>query len=124
MAGKVKPILSKKRGIKVNGSLWIECKGACFFGPGPVELLKNIDETGSLNKAAKKMKMSYKKALLLVHTLNMQTLKPVVILQTGGENGGGSFITDEARELIKYHGKLRERFKAFLTNETRNLIMK
>jgi molybdate transport system regulatory protein len=124
MAKKVTNILSKKSGIKVNGSLWIECNGTCFFGPGPVELLKNIDETGSINKAAKKMKMSYKKAWELIHTLNEQTPKPVVILQSGGENGGGSIITEEAKELIKYHGNLRERFKTFLISETAKLKLK
>jgi molybdate transport system regulatory protein len=121
MAKAISKILPKKTGLKVNGSLWMECDGKHFFGPGPVELLKNIEETGSINKAAKKMKMSYKKAWELIHTLNEQTAKPVVILQSGGENGGGSVITEEAIELIRHHDEMRKRFKIFLENETKYL---
>jgi molybdate transport system regulatory protein len=40
-----------------------------------VDLLNNIEETGSINKAAKQMKMSYKKALDLIHTLNEQAAR-------------------------------------------------
>jgi molybdate transport system regulatory protein len=121
MAKTIKTILKKKGNFKVNGSLWLECDTTCFFGPGPVELLKNIDETGSINKAAMKMKMSYKKALDLIHTLNEQAANPVVVAQTGGDNGGGSVITNEAKELIKYHMGLRKRFKTFLETETKKL---
>jgi molybdate transport system regulatory protein len=121
MAKAIKTILKKKGNFKVNGSLWLECNGISFFGPGPVELLKNIDETGSINKAATKMKMSYKKALDLIHTLNKQATSPVVLAQAGGDNGGGSIITNEAKELIKYHIGLRKRFKTFLETETKNL---
>ncbi len=121
MEKKTKNIFKKKATFKVNGSLWMECDKQCFFGPGPVELLKNIDETGSINKAAMKMKMSYKKALELIKTLNKQTTKPVVLMQSGGDNGGGSIITAEAKELIQYHIGMRKRFKTFLEKETKNL---
>jgi molybdate transport system regulatory protein len=121
MAKSSKTILKKKGNFKVNGSLWMECDDTSFFGPGPVDLLKNIYETGSINKAAMKMKMSYKKALELIHTLNEQAANPVVVAQTGGDNGGGSVITDEAKELIKYHIGLRKRFNIFLETETKNL---
>jgi len=117
----IKTILKDGPDIKVNGSLWLQADGLHFFGPGPVELLERIAETGSISEAAKGMNMSYKKAWELVNTLNTQTVNPVVIPRTGGEKGGGSTITDEARELIKYHLELRERFAAFLAEETQRL---
>ena len=46
-------MLKKNLSIKVNGSLWIECDGKKYFGPGPMELLERIEETGSINKAAR-----------------------------------------------------------------------
>jgi len=121
MAKSVKHILSKGSGLKVNGSLWIENKGERFFGPGPVELLEFIAETGSISKAAKKMKMSYKKAWEMVNKINAQATTPVVIVQSGGEKGGGSILTEEARQLIEYYRVLRERFTAFLNTETGRL---
>lgn len=92
-----------------------------FFGPGPVELLGYIEETGSINQAAKKMQMSYKKAWEIVHNLNSITTKPLVITATGGEKGGGSSISAEAKELIAYYNLLRERFSTFLEQETAKL---
>ena len=121
MAGSIKNILKNNHEIKVNGSLWLESAAGHFFGPGPVELLERIAETGSINMAAKAMNMSYKKAWALVNALNMQTVVPVVIPQTGGKKGGGSTLTPEAMELVKYHRLLRERFKAFLEIETQRL---
>lgn len=121
MAKSVKDILIKDLRVQVNGSLWLEVGGERFFGPGPVELLERIAETGSISSAAKEMKMSYKKAWELINHLNTQTSTPVVIPQTGGEKGGGSTITAEAMELIKYHRGLRKRFAAFLEKETKSL---
>lgn len=111
--------LQKSSVYKVAGSLWIECNGERFFGPGRVELLERIEATGSINKAAKQMGMSYKKAWEMINVLNTQTSKPFVITQTGGEKGGGSVITEEAKELITYHKQLRKRFAEFLEKETK-----
>lgn len=107
--------------LKVNGSLWIEGNGKRFFGPGPVELLELIAETGSMNQAAKKMQMSYKKAWELISNLNSMASSPLVITITGGDNGGGSTISEEARQLIAYHKELRVRFSKFLEEETQRL---
>ncbi len=121
MAKSVKHLFKKRIDYKVNGSLWIECEEERFFGPGRVELLERIDETGSLNKAAKQMHMSYKKAWEMINKLNAQSDKPLVVLKSGGEKGGGSVITKEARELIACHRLLRKRFQAFLEKETKQL---
>jgi len=67
------------------------------------------------------MGMSYKKAWEMINSLNEQTARPVVIPQTGGKKGGGSTITAEAIQLIKFHKHLRERFTAFLEKETNRL---
>ena len=104
--------------LTVNGSLWLESGGGRFFGPGPVELLEYIELTGSINQAAKKMSMSYKKAWEIVNNLNSITPRPLVVTTTGGEKGGGSTISGEARELIEYYRGLRVRFKKFLEEET------
>ena len=118
----LQPILNKKAAYKICGTLWIECDGERFFGPGRVELLEKIEKTGSINKAAKEMEMSYKKAWEMINALNTQAQKPLVVTQAGGEKGGGSVITEEAKLLIKYHQNLRQRFLAFLEAETLNLI--
>lgn len=107
--------------FRVNGSLWMEGNGTRFFGPGPVELLQLIEETGSINQAAKKMGMSYKKAWEIVNRLNEIVGSPMVITATGGEKGGGSSLSDEARQLIEWYLSLRERFRKFMEEETLKL---
>lgn len=117
----IKSCLQKKSAYTVSGSLWIECDNERFFGPGRVQLLEGIEKTGSINQAAKLMGMSYKKAWEMVNDLNTRAAKPFVVTQAGGEKGGGSVVTAEAKELVKYHKQLRKRFLNFLTKETEKL---
>ena len=117
----IKLLLNPDAVYRIGGKLWIECNGKKFFGPGPVELLALIEKTGSINQAAKGMNMSYKKAWEMINALNELVVHPLVITQSGGEKGGGSSITEEAKKLIKYHKELRERFDAFLEKETAGL---
>jgi molybdate transport system regulatory protein len=105
----------------VKGSLWIEGDDIRFLGPGPIELLLLIEETGSINQAAKKMGMSYKKAWDIVNRLNSKTVSPLVITAAGGEKGGGSSLSDDAKQIIAYHQALRKRFQKFLETETNTL---
>ena len=121
MAKSIKHIFKKKIDYNVSGNILIECEGERFFGPGRAELLELIEKTGSLNKAAKQMGMSYKKAWEMISDLNAQSVKPLVVLKTGGENGGGSVLTAEAKELIACHRLLRKRFQTFLEKETKRL---
>jgi molybdate transport system regulatory protein len=57
----------------------------------------------------------------MIRALNTQASRPLVVTQTGGDKGGGSSITEEAKQLIAYHKQLRKRFQAFLEKETRQL---
>jgi len=121
MIASIRHLLKAEAQYVVRGTLWIECEKERFFGPGRVELLQRIDETGSIRRAAADMGMSYKKAWDMVAAVNKQAERPLVIPKVGGEKGGGSVITAEARELIAYHAQLRQRFLAFLEKETNDL---
>ena len=122
MAPLKSPLVFKRdRVYTIHGSLWIECNGNRYFGPGPAELLSRIDKTGSIRQAAIEMEMSYKKAWEMVSMLNDNSVAPLVIPQTGGTKGGGSVITSEAKTIIAWHNKLRERFLHFLEKESKNL---
>lgn len=52
-----------KLGTQVEGRIWIVDRSMKdFVGEGRIELLEKIDELGSIAKAAKAMRMSYKAA--------------------------------------------------------------
>jgi len=120
-ANAIKSLQHKGRPFQVGGKLWIECNGKKFFGPGPVELLELVEKNGSISKAARAMGLSYKKAWEIIDSANRLTARPLVITQSGGENGGGTIVTNEAKKLITYHKALRKRFEQFLKNETDRL---
>jgi len=84
----------------VDGSIWIKKDNRAFIGKGRVELLQNIQIHGSISKAAKEMKMSYKAAWDSVDIMNKLSNKPLVSKITGGKGGGGTVITSHAKELI------------------------
>ena len=104
-----------------SGSLRIESDQDRFFGPGRLQLLEQIEQTGSINQAAKAMGMSYKKAWLMVASMNAQTTKPMVTTHTGGTQGGGAIVTQEAKLIITYYKSLRQRFEDFLQEESKKL---
>lgn len=70
------------------------------IGPGKVQLLEAMAQTGSITAAAKQLGMSYRRAWLLIAELNRALKAPAVASATGGQHGGGSQLTDTGRELI------------------------
>jgi hypothetical protein len=51
--------------VRVGYKVWLDNDGKAF-GDGPYELLKRVDETHSLHRAAKEMGMAYSKAWRLI----------------------------------------------------------
>ena len=102
---------------KLKNRIWIEGDSGTFLAQGRVELLKNIDETGSINKACKKMHMSYKKAWELVDSINEQSKKPLVIKISGGKGGGGTQLTSEGHNAIRKFEKLQSIFTKYIEKE-------
>lgn len=64
-----------------------------MIGPGKAELLEHIRDTGSIAAAGRAMGMSYKRAWLLVETLNAMFREPLVKRERGGVRGGGAQVT-------------------------------
>jgi Bacterial regulatory helix-turn-helix protein, lysR family len=59
-------------------SIRIDLESGGRIGPGKIALLEAIRETGSITAAAVAMKMSYRRAWLLVDELNKLLSEPVV----------------------------------------------
>ena len=78
----------------------------CSVGIGKIELLEAIDRSGSLSQAARLLKMSYRRAWLLMADLNASFDQPVVDTTTGGVRGGGAVLTPLGRRLVTSYRKL------------------
>ena len=85
--------MSSEKKYSINSRVWITTDDGTFLGEGRVELLRQIQVFGSISKAAKEMKMSYKKAWRLVNTMNEHSSDILVAHKIGGTGGGGSVLT-------------------------------
>jgi molybdate transport system regulatory protein len=70
------------------------------IGPGRIELLEGVQSTGSLAQAAREMGMSYRRAWLLMQSLNASLRSPASLASRGGKMGGGATVTPVGRALI------------------------
>jgi molybdate transport system regulatory protein len=73
-----------------------------LVGPGKVELLETIGKTGSIRSAASAMKMSYRRAWILLRETQMIMGAPVIAAKTGGAHGGGAVLTETGRALVSH----------------------
>jgi molybdate transport system regulatory protein len=71
------------------------------IGPGKVDLLEAIRATGSITAAAKTLGMSYRRAWLLVDTMNRCFNTPLVATEAGGASGGGAELTAVGVEVVQ-----------------------
>jgi len=94
--------------VKVAYKIWIDNNGKAF-GEGPYRLLKLIEKTGSLHKAASQMDMSYRKALGIIQRAEDKLGIILLKRKIGGESGGGSTVTGDARVFMeKYEVFIKE----------------
>ena len=71
------------------------------LGPGMVQLLEQVAAHGSIRAAAASMRMSYRKAWLLIQKMQEVFGGPVVTSAIGGSTGGGSQLTQLGVVLLE-----------------------
>ena len=77
------------------------------LGPGKVELLEALSQTGSITAAAKRLNMSYMRAWTLIRTMNRCFQKPLVSATHGGaRGGGGAELTSSGRVVLALYRRM------------------
>ncbi|HWY65543.1 MAG TPA: LysR family transcriptional regulator [Rhizomicrobium sp.] len=79
------------------------------LGPGMAQLLERVAAQGSISSAAASMGMSYRKAWLLVQEMQSTFNGAVVISEIGGNDGGGSKLTELGANLLKTYRRIEAR---------------
>jgi len=82
------------------------------IGPGKAKLLEGIRDTGSISAAARDMGMSYKRAWLLLDSMNQAFSELVVTAAPGGAGGGGASLTTFGAEVLKRYRRIHDRAAA------------
>lgn len=93
--------------MQVRYKLWL-VKGEYVFGEGLFELLREIDQQGSINKAAQSMDMSYRQAWGQVKKAEKRLGERLLTTRVGGEAGGGAELTPGARVLVQSYKEFKQ----------------
>lgn len=99
--------------MEVKSKVWLENGGKLAFGIGKCRILKEIARTGSINKAAKNLDMSYRHAWSYISSSEKRLGKPILVKAKGGERGGGTILTEYAKDLLEKFEKLEEDTRKF-----------
>lgn len=100
----------KKLPLRVKSKVWVEDKqGEPIFGEGRLEILEIVERSGSLHKASKELKMSYRAVWGKIKATEQRLGMKLVETRVGGIRGGGSKLTSIAKELLARFKELEER---------------
>lgn len=80
--------------------------GEIALGPGKADLLEAIRRTGSIAAAGREMGMSYRRAWLLVDTMNRCFGHPLVSTERGGATRGGAVLTPVGTQVLARYRSL------------------
>jgi molybdate transport system regulatory protein len=83
--------------------------GDRMLGPGKMELLGQIDTTGSLAESAKRMGMSYTRAWQLMRDLNGDSDRPMVEMSRGGASGRTAKATPLGKKVLALYQQMESK---------------
>ena len=92
--------------LKLKSSYWIvNERNQIIIGKGRMEILDNIEQTGSINQAAKKMRMSYK----AVWSKIKFTEKHLNVKIVNADKKTGTRLTREGKNLLENYRRLHDK---------------
>ncbi len=103
-----------KKEMQVRYKFWFESSHGYVFGKGAYQLLKAIDEGGSISKAAESLSMSYRHAWGIIKEAERNMGKKLVISIRGGRSGGETKLTKYGQHLVSEYEKYQELFEYVL----------
>ena len=105
--------------LKIQARLMLDEEIA--FGPGKADLLDAIQATGSISAAGKQLGMSYRRAWMLVDSMNRCFQQPLVQTATGGTQGGGTQLTETGVDVLQRYRVLQNEINQLSTKHFSDL---
>ncbi len=100
--------------MEIRYKIWLERKREVIAGNGKINLLKIIDELGSIQRAAEKMGLSYRHAWGMIQKMERRAGFKMVETTVGGKEGGGATLTSQAKELVRWYLTFRDTLDKFI----------
>ncbi len=98
--------MAKDVSLRLKSRHWVvDDQDRIIMGEGRKEILETIDRTGSINKTAKLMKMSYKGVWSKIKVTESYLGRSIV----HADRRDGSRLTSEGKELLEKYRKLKTR---------------
>jgi len=104
-------------GLEIRSKIWIESDGEPVFGRGRRFLLEAIATHGSINRAAREINISYRKAWSHIKAMEERLGIRLVDRQTGGKHGGGAVLTRGAREFLSKFEHMEDGLREVVDNK-------
>jgi len=98
--------------IKPAFNVWLQDKDRQYiFGEGPFELLKRIQEYGTLTDAAESLEMSYRHAWGIIKKIERLIGEPLIKTRKGGKaGGGGTELTEVGIKILERYSQIKRIF--------------
>lgn len=94
--------------MDIRSKIWLETDGEPVFGSGRRALLEGIEKYGSINRAAREINISYRKALSYITAMEERLGISLVERKAGGKSGGGAVLTNKAKDFLKKYELLED----------------
>lgn len=111
------------KNLRFNYKIWLETEtGENVFGEGKWQLLKAIEETGSLKSAMERLDLTYRKTWDNLRRIEQTLGFPVVESTRGGAEGGTSTLTPEGKILVRAFEKFQENYDKTIREAFREIL--
>ncbi len=105
--------------MEAKSKVWIEAGGEVVAGDGKMDLLKRIDETGSIQKAAGQKGMSYRHAWGFLQAMEKRGGIKLVETRIGGREGGGARLTAQGKDFLRRYLAFRNGLDEYIEKKFR-----
>ncbi|MEW6260504.1 MAG: LysR family transcriptional regulator [Thermodesulfobacteriota bacterium] len=94
----------------IRSKIWFEdSSGKVIFGLGRLKMLEAIERDGSIQAAAKELKMSYRALWGRITATEKRMGRQLLTRIVGGSSGGGSRLTPFAKTLLESFREIHRR---------------
>ena len=94
--------------VKVKTKVWLEIGAGATFCHGKADLLQAVQDTGSITKAAARVRISYRRAWEYIRSIEEKSGIKFVQTSVGGVGGGGSKLTEAGGSLLREYRRAQE----------------